>query len=623
MFVIPILNEDGMLESQSPSKLKILLAHTHYTTGNDLRYRAFADAARGIAEVSTFCVTIDPPGPALRWPMLDRSWKRRSASLMRMYGRLIDAAADFDVLLLYNGTNIHPEFLECLPTFNVYCSFDDPESSADTSEPVAASFDAVFYGNIASRFQYESWGCRKLAWLPIFTAPNEIPTQDERQGLLEHPRTIDISFVGERCSGFREQRLNAYLRAFPETSARGQGWPEGRISDKELDDLYRRTKIGINIHNSTGPVNRRMFALPAYGAMLLCDNKTGLGHIFELGTESVGFDTIPEAIEATRYYLKHDDERQLIAARGSERFWKDYSAESLWKRVTRQLVNWMDGDSDKRQSPTALARLPTLSDLGHYPWKTTKSFVRKSLAAATAGWESLNTAIQQKNQPRRESVYLGDSCTAYTSNPELAGVNMASERLKRGEPFEWPNILALNWAITALIGSSRSIVEIGAGTGPFARFAGVDRSRQIDAFENDDFARREAMIRCNLDNVRFFKDYSGNLQQRYDLLVSVEVIEHVDDLGAFLEFCARLAPRAIYSTPNRRAVRGDADTGPPVYEAHVREYDPGEVYAMLMLYYDNVQLFHMPDVHVPWLEPMTIADRGTPVIAECSGVRSR
>jgi hypothetical protein len=60
-----------------------------------------------------------------------------------------------------------------------------------------------------------------------------------------------------------------------------------------------------------------------------------------------------------------------------------------------------------------------------------------------------------------ERVYLGEVPAPYQENLEMTHVNMAKIRLETGEPFEWPNIVALNWAVTSLIGKAKRIVEIG------------------------------------------------------------------------------------------------------------------------------------------------------------------
>ena len=182
--------------------------------------------------------------------------------------------------------------------------------------------------------------------------------------------------------------------------------------------------------------------------------------------------------------------------------------------------------------------------------------------------------------------------------------------------LDWQHILALNWAITALIGPAKKIVEIGSGTGPFAEFASVDPSREIHCYEKDRFAREQAIALRSHDNVHFF-DALAPEQGKFDLLVAVEVIEHIQDLAPFLHLCRRMAPKAIITTPNRHAVRPAGDLGPPAYPYHVREFDAGEVYMMLRSQYRDVALYCMPDIYVPWIVPMTIREKGTPIIAYC------
>ena len=592
--------------------MKILFGHIVHSPGIDKWYESIAGTAGEDVEVRCFCVTLDPPAPSLSWSELDRRWKVKDKCLMGMYQKLQQAAAECDVFLLYNGANVHPEFLRCLPTFNIFCCFDDPESSHDLSAPVAASFDAVFYGNIASRFQYEHMGCKKLAWLPIFTAPNDVPVKADRDKLLSLDRDIDISLVCDKIF-YREKRLEKLCGEFPQAKCYGNGWDAGKISHSELLDLYRRTKIGWNVHNSTGPINRRLFALAGFGCLPICDNKTGLGHIFELGKEVVGFDTIPEAIELTHYYLGHETERCELAVNAWERFWRDYHAGAIWDRIKVQVQEWQVGEG-----------IETEKEIFVLPKKRLRDTLIPCLATAKNELGGVISAIRRryfrnKNSPKvnDERFYLGEMVNVYIENSEMKGINMAKERLSSGGPFEWPNMLALNWAVTSLIRKAKKIVEIGSGTGPFAHFASVDPTRTIHCFEMDDFARGSAEKSRSHPNVKYFKDIEGNLDKPYELLVSIDVIEHVGEVRDFLAFCSKLSQRAIFTTPNREIIAGEANMGPPEYAPHVRELTAGEFYWMLKQYYREVFLYHMPDVYVPWLEPMTITTKGTPLIAEC------
>lgn len=597
--------------------MKILFAHVFHAAGVDEWYKDIASTAGEHLEVDCFCVTLNPPGPVLSWAELDLRWKRKEKQLMQMYAQLQEAASACDVFLLYNGANIHPDFLQYLPTFNVYCCFDDPENSANLSAPVAKAFDAVFYGNIGSRFQYESWGCSRLAWLPIFTAPRDIPSFQDGEKYLQAKRDVPVCYIGEK-NFYKRRRLDTLSNAFPSSQCFGSGWGGGYVDESKKAEIYRRSKIGWNLHNSTGPINRRLFTLPAYGVMQICDNKTGLGHIFQLGVEAVGFDTISEAIELTQYYLEHEDDRLIIAENGFRRFWEDYHPTAIWARVARQINEWhtVEKISSKRSPLPRKHFSHSLISAGKKPLHMSLTLV-ENIKRMSCNIVCREKVLDDQRLQFEEGVCLEERISPYVENPEMKGVNMAKERLAHGEPFEWPNMLALNWAATSLIGNAKRIVEIGSGTGPFAEFASAVPDRELICVEEDDFARSWAQENRAHPNVSYVKHLQAKNKDEFELLVSIDVFEHVNDMRGFLDFCSQLAPRAIFSTPNREVVRGGEDMGPPTYAPHVREFSPGELYWILRQYYRDVFLFYMPDVYVPQLLPMNILTKGTPIIAEC------
>jgi hypothetical protein len=83
--------------------------------------------------------------------------------------------------------------------------------------------------------------------------------------------------------------------------------------------------------------------------MQVCDNKHHLGKIFLMGEEVLGYDTIDEAIDITRYYLDHEYERRIIAANGFKRVIADYNEIACFKRMTDVVANFiLNKDSKKR-----------------------------------------------------------------------------------------------------------------------------------------------------------------------------------------------------------------------------------------------------------------------------------
>jgi spore maturation protein CgeB len=319
--------------------MRFLFGFSYYKSpGKDVKLGVEGRLARlrraGI-NVDSFVLTLDPPGHQLYWPELDLRWRRGERKLLAMYENLGRILESYDVFINWNGINIHPEFVLQLPTFNVFGCFDDPEASELLSKPVAWSYDLAMVGNIAELDSYKSWGVKNVRHWPLGFFADDYDPSLTRERIWNEVREIDIALLCERETNYRRERLDRFIEAFPHGAYYGRGWPGGYLPEDEKVRLYQRTKIGPNFHNSTGPVNFRTFILPANGVMQVCDNKSDLGKLFELGKEVVGFDTVDEAIEICRYYLEHDEERRQIAAAGWERAVKDFNEVSTFRLVEK------------------------------------------------------------------------------------------------------------------------------------------------------------------------------------------------------------------------------------------------------------------------------------------------
>ena len=314
--------------------MKILLGYSYYKNQVDVREwvnQWLSRLRKGGVEVEPFCLTLDAPGPRLSWRELDGMWKNGNETLFTLYSDLITKCQDFDVFINWNGINLHPEFVKILPITKIFSCYDDPESSEDLSKPVANAYDLCLVGNIAEVETYRSWGINNVEFWPLGFFDGECDRSITKEQIYSVERDVDVTIVCERASEWRQERLDKFSNAFPQGKYFGRGWPNGFLDEEEKLPLYRKTKIGLNIHNSTGPINFRTYMLPANGVMLLCDNKSFLGKLYKLGEEAIGFDTIEEAIELCEYYLKNNEERQKIAAAGRERALKDYNELSVFK----------------------------------------------------------------------------------------------------------------------------------------------------------------------------------------------------------------------------------------------------------------------------------------------------
>ncbi|MFL5482616.1 MAG: glycosyltransferase [Gemmatimonadaceae bacterium] len=251
---------------------------------------------------------------------------------MSLYERVARAVETADVLINAGALNLHPDFLAQLPVITVLSFNDDPEASA-ASRPVAAHHDLCMIGNIAEVATYKSWGVRHVEWWPIgFRADDFDPTMTD-EGIVGRERDVDVALLCERITSYRRAKVDRFALAFPQGAYYGRGWPNGFLSEAKRIPLLQRTKIGINIHNSTGPINFRTYYLPANGVLQICDNKRYLAGIYDLGSEAVGYDTIDEAIDLCRYYLVHDAERRERALAGWKRALKEYNEVAVFNRL--------------------------------------------------------------------------------------------------------------------------------------------------------------------------------------------------------------------------------------------------------------------------------------------------
>jgi len=322
-----------------PERLKALRYLLAYTAHNQERWQdeeAHCARLRQLGyDVEGFCVSIPSPGSAWHFPRLDMEWRRRSRELLMMYEVLEEKLRAKDVLVLWTGAMLHPEFVSELSTYNVYVCSDDPESSDGLSKPVARHFDYAFTRNIACVDRYRDWGCQQVKWLCAAVDPDFCAAMLTEEQILDGHRDLDVILFCERLSGLgdRPRRIERLVQAFPQVYVRGKGWPGGYVGKTEMISAYRRAKIGWNFHLSVGPNNSRLTALPAFGILQICDNKAHLGKIFKLDEEVVGFDTIEECIEKTHYYLVHASEARAIAARGWKRAMTDYTEAREWERI--------------------------------------------------------------------------------------------------------------------------------------------------------------------------------------------------------------------------------------------------------------------------------------------------
>lgn len=241
---------------------------------------------------------------------------------------------------------------------------DDPERSKWYSEPYVKNFDRAICSGVmfdhATTIEdaWRRWGAKNVARIPTYPNPRHYDDSPIDYGAKD----IDVVFVGA-ANIPRMRRLAALKAGLGDAlklygnygngdwrSIKGIaykllnfGFKIGHVenlSAEGLKSVYRRAKIGINLHitDYMGPSNVRSYELPLNGVMQLADNPAGYPALYDVGKEVVCFENVAQAVELARHYLARDEERVAIAKAGHARARKDYTYENILRQTLAYAV---------------------------------------------------------------------------------------------------------------------------------------------------------------------------------------------------------------------------------------------------------------------------------------------
>jgi hypothetical protein len=214
-------------------------------------------------------------------------------------------------------------------------------------------------------------------------------------------------------------------------------------------------------------------------------------------------------------------------------------------------------------------------------------------------------------------------------DPSGFGENLGAPRVKLAERlarfeagghFETPEERSLSHAAARFVGGAKRIVCLGPGTAVFEDFVAVDASLEIlSAVPDADMLHwcRDHRAASNLEYTdlkpeRIFEEYGS-----FDLALAIDVLDGTDDFSGFLRDRSRLSTRAVVTVSNRSRSHEALVSPRPVDSRHVREWTAGEFYWVLRGFYSAVDLYGMPDPHVPTLESVGLFSETSPLIAVC------
>lgn len=176
------------------------------------------------------------------------------------------------------------------------------------------------------------------------------------------------------------------------------------------------------------------------------------------------------------------------------------------------------------------------------------------------------------------------------------------------------------------------VVDVGSGIGVGSNIMsqeadmvwGIDKNEMSVEFAQQAFTRTKNNIyyssQVTFDRIDIIKDTREFL--KFDIVVGIEIIEHIDDYKLFLETIIKKfdkkkegyeATEYFISTPNRNNKNILNDH--PQNKYHVREWTQEEFVAVLSEYFENVEIMNAKG------EPVGDKNDHTPILAKCSGVK--
>lgn len=214
--------------------------------------------------------------------------------------------------------------------------------------------------------KYRALGCRNV----IKTQWGFNPLVCVRAAVRQE---FDVTFVGQVHSR-RRQFVEKMRNSGIDVHCWGQGWEAGRLSQEEMVAMYSRCKVNLNFTESSVVfawkpiakilVNRRAddsllantppkmwghlralfgnrhpqikgrnFEIPGSGGFLITGHADNLEEYFVPGKEIVVFDNLDDLMEKVRYYLVHDEEREVLREAGFARARRDHTYEQRFRTI--------------------------------------------------------------------------------------------------------------------------------------------------------------------------------------------------------------------------------------------------------------------------------------------------
>ena len=170
----------------------------------------------------------------------------------------------------------------------------------------------------------------------------------------------NVSFVGGNNS-YRKWLINQLEKDGIRVECFGTGWRNGRVSFEKMTEIFRTSKINLNISNSVNydiryifsslrsikeflrsikrieQIKARNFEILAFGGFQLTNYVLFLEDYLDIGKEAAIYTSIEELLSQVKYYLENESNRKKIMINGYKRSCKEHTYFHKLKKIFKEL----------------------------------------------------------------------------------------------------------------------------------------------------------------------------------------------------------------------------------------------------------------------------------------------
>jgi hypothetical protein len=192
--------------------------------------------------------------------------------------------------------------------------------------------DFAFFNQLEATNDWEIKYKKKATWLPHAFEPQAYPR-------YKKIKKYDVCFIGhiqevENYNGMtRLEALDVLFKAFPNFyfGARNPVFPDKHLFEHTAS-IFCESKIVFNI-SIKDDINMRIFETMGTGSFLVTNYIPTLDKLFEDGMHLVTYKNYKEMISLIDYYIRHDQERELIAKTGYNDVIAHHTYQKRWEKI--------------------------------------------------------------------------------------------------------------------------------------------------------------------------------------------------------------------------------------------------------------------------------------------------